>query len=46
MQNIDETSSGSNAQLEPYYIRITSSGKIRAWVQFALDFFEVCISTI
>ena len=28
---------------EPHEIRITQGGKIRAWVEFALKFFEVCI---
>jgi hypothetical protein len=25
-----------------YRVRITSQGKIRAWVTFALEFFDVC----
>lgn len=27
-------------------MRITQGGKIRVWVEFALKFFEVCISPI
>ena len=34
---------GLSSEFASHEIRITQGGKIRAWVEFALKFFEACI---
>jgi hypothetical protein len=34
---------GPSSEFASHEMRITQSGKIRAWVEFALKFFEACI---
>ncbi len=41
-----EMGTGSSSEFAYHEMRITQGGKIRAWVEFALKFFEVCIPAV
>lgn len=38
-----EMGAGPSSEFTSHEMRITQGGKIRAWVEFALKFFEACI---
>jgi hypothetical protein len=42
---VTEDSASSSHSTEPHYVRITGHGQMRTWVQFALEFLEVCTAT-
>jgi len=38
-----EMGAGPSSEFTSHEMRITQGGKVRAWVEFALKFFEACI---